>query len=380
VISLNRALLGAGKFFLFVGVLILSLQYLPWWSIPDYGKAAILVGLGLALLVLSYVMRKASAVKREMAKVLVTVLVALALSMVFMTVSVHAGEAIGMKFAEPAPQSTVILGSFECSGTLVLNVTAVSFNIRVISVEDGNLTVEVTAPANLVQEIRKTMSMTYWKSDAVGEPSQLNIYTDYERPLILVGFPTHKPELHMEVHIPQGCKITLAMVESSSGDVEMGTGGLSAELRTVSGDLIVKGSYAGLQAWTTSGDVNLDVRIGHSGDVRTVSGDIVGHVHASYGVYPSISGVRGFFADTTSGDIVLELSKDANIYLNVTAETTSGDVKLENMRLIYSGEGRSVTSTTNRFARGIVGTESSHEFVVRAHSTSGDITLKYVGD
>jgi len=377
---LNRALLGAGKFFLFVGVLVLSLEYLPWWSIPDYGKAAILIGLGLVLLTLSYLMRRASAVKRELVKVLVVVLVSLALSMVFMTVSVHAGRALGMKFAEPAPHSTVTLGSFKCNGTLVLNVTAVPFSIRIMSGDEDNLTVKMMAPANLVEEIRKSISLTYWESDSVGEPSQLSIYTEYERPLILVGFPVYKPELRMEILIPKGCETTLAMVESVSGDVEMETGGLDAELRTVSGDVIVKGTYASLQVRTTSGDVNLDVRIGHSGDVKTISGDIMGRVHACYGVYPSISGSRGFFTDTTSGDIVLDLSKDDDIFLNVTAETTSGDVKFESIRLLHSGEDRSITSVTKRFARGIVGTESSQEFVVWAHSTSGDITLRYVGD
>ncbi|MDK2384251.1 MAG: DUF4097 family beta strand repeat-containing protein, partial [Candidatus Korarchaeota archaeon] len=329
---MNRALLSAGRFFLFVGVLVLSLEYLPWWSIPDYGKAAILMGLGLVLLALSYSMRRASAVKRELVKVLVTVLVSLALSIVFMTVSVHAGRALGMKFAEPAPHSNVTLGSFECNGTLVLNVTAVPFNVRVMGGDEDNLTVKMLVPANLIEEIRKSMSLTYWESDSIGEPSQLNIYTEYERPLILLGFPVYKPELRMEILVPKGCEITLAMVESVSGNVEMEVGGLDAGLRTVSGDVIVRGTYASLQVRTTSGDVNLDVRIGHSGDVRTVSGDIVGHVHAWYGAYPSISGVRGFFSDTTSGDIVLDLSKDDNIYFNVTAETMSGDVKYEGIR------------------------------------------------
>ncbi len=377
---MNRALLSAGRFFLFVGVLVLSLEYLPWWSIPDYGKAAILMGLGLVLLALSYSMRRASAVKRELVKVLVTVLVSLALSIVFMTVSVHAGRALGMKFAEPAPHSNVTLGSFECNGTLVLNVTVVPFNVRVMGGDEDNLTVKMLVPANLIEEIRKSMSLTYWESDSIGEPSQLNIYTEYERPLILLGFPVYKQELRMEILVPKGCEITLAMVESVSGNVEMGVGGLDAGLRTVSGDVIVRGTYASLQVRTTSGDVNLDVRIGHSGDVRTVSGDIVGRVHAWYGAYPSISGVRGFFSDTTSGDIVLDLSKDDNIYFNVTAETMSGDVKFEGIRLLHSGEDRGITSITKRFARGIVGTESSQEFVVRAHSTSGDITLRYVGD
>lgn len=377
---MNRTLLNLGKLFLFVGVLVLSLQYLPWWQIPDYGKAALIIGIGFALLILSSFMRRAPRERREAAKVLVTVLVALALSVVLMTIPVFVGPSLGMEFAEPAPQSSVTLVSFRCNGTLNLNITAVPFHVRVVRAQGAEVRAEMRVPSNLVEDIRRSMEVTYRVSERLGEPSSLTIYTEYERPLILIGFPVSKPELHLEVRIPEKCRVVFAHVESVSGDLEADVDGIFADLRTVSGDVSVRGTFASLLVDSVSGDVNLNVRIGYSGSVNTVSGDIVGKVNAFYGVYENMEGTRGFSATTTSGDVRLELGRDEKVYLDVMADTTSGKIRFEDISLLSSGVSRNVSAVTGREAHGIVGSPDLHEFAVRVHTVSGDVILKYVGD
>lgn len=90
------------------------------------------------------------------------------------------------------------------------------------------------------------------------------------------------------------------ILESTSGDINVGRTTNYIEVKTVSGDITINGATGKISVESTSGDIS-----GHDFNIREKSN-----------------------VKTVSGDIKISLNKDSNCKINT--KTTSGDIKLPN--------------------------------------------------
>lgn len=98
------------------------------------------------------------------------------------------------------------------------------------------------------------------------------------------------------------------ILESTSGDINVGKTTNHIEVKTVSGDITVNGASGKISIETTSGDISIyDFNIKEKSNAKSVS-----------------------------GDIKISLNKDTNCKINT--KTTSGDIKLPNGVNVIGGE------------------------------------------
>ncbi len=143
---------------------------------------------------------------------------------------------------------------------------------------------------------------------------------------------------------------------STSGDFN-GRGLIadSIKLNSTSGDFILEDYTGDLNIHTTSGDLMLeDGTLNENIGITTVSGD----------VYIEQEDSSNMDIRTTSGEVGINLSKDARFYLRI--RTTSGDIA--NRFPIQ------ITSSGRKSMEGVVGSEENE---IEISTTSGDISLDY---
>ena len=145
-------------------------------------------------------------------------------------------------------------------------------------------------------------------------------------------------------------------IETVSGDIkveELAAGKIRAD--SISGDIMINEYTGGIDADSTSGDINLmngkDIEDVYA---STVSGDILIDQDA----------VSDMKIDSTSGDIRIELPEDSQFYLDI--ETVSGDIKHDfPIKVISSGR------------RDLEGTIGDSDSRIMINTISGDVTLSY---
>ncbi len=362
----GERLVKLGKAALFLGLLLSLLEYVPWGLIPPYVKAFILIGLGIGLVIVS------SSRKAGVKGVLTLLLASLATSILLASGPVYAANSLGFRLYEPAPNVKATLDSFSCNGSLFMNIS-IPFNVSIIRKTGGNVTVELDAPANLLREVKESLQLKGWAGNF---PNSLEVYSEYKAPLILKGLRLVKPKLELIVRVPDGCQPRMLMLNTVNGNVYIDIDAGLAQIRTNSGNVTVKGTYLDLSAMSVTGDLNYDVTIKGSGSGDTVNGDILGRIKASYGYYTG-GGIRGFTASSNNGNISLELLKDDNIYLNVTAQTEGSDIVFKGIRVLSKSYSLNVTGVHDREVEGVVGSRLLKEFRVDAYSKTGTIVLRY---
>jgi|GEM_PF-575768 len=106
-------------------------------------------------------------------------------------------------------------------------------------------------------------------------------------------------------------------LEVVSGDVSISGVGTRIEVKTVSGDVDISGTSGKMAVKTVSGDVTLD-RVAGSFEIDTRSGDL------DLGAVGPISGS----VLTVSGDVSVELGKDADLVVDMTIEE-EGDIEVD---------------------------------------------------
>jgi DUF4097 and DUF4098 domain-containing protein YvlB len=145
-------------------------------------------------------------------------------------------------------------------------------------------------------------------------------------------FSGGRKDTHLRVQIPRGSELDVSTVSadvtsdgvqgvqrlhSVSGDIADELGSADLELKTVSGDVKLRGhgQAARLIVGTVSGDVHLDHGAGAL-EVTTVSGEITA----------SLDSARSVRAHSTSGDLRITARLDSGA--DFEAQTVSGDVKV----------------------------------------------------
>lgn len=151
-------------------------------------------------------------------------------------------------------------------------------------------------------------------------------------------------------------------ISSASGDVRLGTVGGVVSLSTASGDAKVDTACGDCHVQTASGDVQIDAVEGEF-TARTASGDVV--VRES-GMSANVK--------TASGDVQLSQVASGKVDIN----TASGDITVGVQRGVVVWT--DVSSLTGSVSSALEATEldgdSEGSLELRAHSTTGDISLR----
>jgi DUF4097 and DUF4098 domain-containing protein YvlB len=158
------------------------------------------------------------------------------------------------------------------------------------------------------------------------------------------------------VHVPPGTRVD---VRSGSGDLT--ASGISGPMRmeTGSGDVTATGLTGDADLRTSSGDVNVR-GLGAAVTLRSASGDINAEELAAATVE----------AVTSSGDVELDFRLAPR---DVDAATASGDVAVSLPR----GQTYRVAADTGSGDRNVIGNDPASTRVVRARTSSGDVTVGY---
>jgi DUF4097 and DUF4098 domain-containing protein YvlB len=231
---------------------------------------------------------------------------------------------------------------------------------------------------------------------------KVDFNTDHGHTVIKVRVPNHSfrsASADLRIKIPRDSELDISgvsadvvvvdvegesMVKTVSGNIRTDVFGRDAEIKTVSGDVAVRGKgkegAAGAQLHITSisGNIHVD-RAGGDLEATTVSGDISLKMEPSRSIrLRSTSGDIGFEgklvkganidAETVSGDLAVRARPEAGLEYQVN--TFSGDIKncmgVEAERVSKYGPGRRLNGS-----RGTDGDEAR----IRLKTMSGDVEL-----
>jgi hypothetical protein len=209
-----------------------------------------------------------------------------------------------------------------------------SVDQRVALAADGVLAVTNVAGQVLIRGWDRAEAQV---SGTLGEGvERLDVRKDGDRLVVRVvlrrGASQRDGKANLELSVPRSVRLEVSTVSagvdvaevggeqrlnSVSGDIRLDGGGASTEVKTVSGDVLLRGSEQGtaLRIATVSGDVRIE-RGGGSLEANTVSGDL----------RLGLGAIRSLRLRSTSGDI--EVRATAERGSRVEAESVSGDVDL----------------------------------------------------
>ena len=228
---------------------------------------------------------------------------------------------------------------------------------------------------------------------------KVDFATDHGHTIIKVRVPNHSfhsASADLRIRIPRDSELDISGVSSEvvianvegelmaktvSGNIRTDVFGRDSEIKTVSGDVSLRGNGKGegeMHITTISGNIHVD-RAGGDLEATTVSGDMTLKLSPSRSIrLRSTSGDIGFEgklvkggnidAETVSGDLTVRAGHEGS--LDYQVNTFSGDIKncmgLESERVSKYGPGRRLNGT-----RG----EGGDEARVRLKTMSGDVEL-----
>ena len=231
---------------------------------------------------------------------------------------------------------------------------------------------------------------------------KVDVNTDHGRTSIKVRVPNYtfrSASADLYIRVPRDSELDISgvsadvivsdvegelMAKTVSGNVKADTFGRDTEIKTVSGDVVLRGKAkdgagsAEIHITTISGNIRVD-RAGGDLEASTVSGDVNLKLEASRSIrLRSTSGDMGFEgklvkgatvdAESVSGELTVRASHEGSLDYQVS--TFSGDIKncmgLESERVSKYGPGRRLNGT-----RG----SGSEEARIRLKTMSGDVEL-----
>jgi Putative adhesin len=229
---------------------------------------------------------------------------------------------------------------------------------------------------------------------------KVDFATDHGHTIIKVRVPNHSfhsASADLRIRVPRDSELDISGVSSEvvvnnvegelmaktvSGNVRTDVFGRDAEIKTVSGDVSLRGNDKGegeMHITTISGNIHVD-RAGGDLEASTVSGDMTLRLSPSHSIrLRSTSGDIGFEgklvkggnidAETVSGSLNVRASHDGSLEYQVN--TFSGDIRncmgLDSERVSKYGPGRRLNGTR--------GEDSGDEARIRLKTMSGDVEL-----
>jgi len=255
--------------------------------------------------------------------------------------------------------------TFEAQGINKIYVDLVSTDIKVIPTDEEEITVHLYGEVSTNKDMELPSLVAYQSGDEL----RIEII---QKKMIFFGINIWRTKL--DIYIPED-SIEVFKADTTSSDMDVSTLKVNEfEFNSVSGDFKGESLSANdIKLKSTSGDISLNDYTGDV-DVDLISGDAVlenggqnenikiGTVSGD--IYIEQEDASNINVRVTSGDIEINLSEDAQFFLNV--KTVSGHI--ENTFPIK------ITSSGRRNLEGVVG---SGEKQIDVSTTSGDISLNY---
>jgi DUF4097 and DUF4098 domain-containing protein YvlB len=260
-----------------------------------------------------------------------------------------------------------------------------------------------------ISNVAGSIDVTAWdnaevdvRGDVGPGVDKVDVSTDRGRTTIKVYVPNHtfrNASADLHIRVPRGseldisgvsCEVTSTDVEGNlqvktvSGNVKADVYGRTAEVKTVSGDVVLRGNHrnpgtADIHISTVSGNIRVD-RAGGDLEATSISGAMTLRLEPSHNVrVRTTSGDLGFEgklakgasldAETISGDLTVRAVPEGGLDYQVS--TFSGDIRncmgVEAERVNKYGPGRRLNGTR--------GNGGADEARIRLKTMSGDVEL-----
>jgi hypothetical protein len=293
-------------------------------------------------------------------------------------------------------QAWLLIGACAVSGLA----HAEKFERRVAAQPRGS--VEISNVAGRIEVTGWDSPEVEVKGDIGPGVEKVDVNTDHGHTSIKVRVPNtsfRNASADLFIHVPRDSELDISgvsadvsvtdvegelMAKTVSGNVKADTFGRDSEIKTVSGDVVLRGKAkegsgsADVHVSTISGNIRVD-RVGGDVEATTVSGEVNLKLEPSRSIrMRSTSGDLGFEgklvkgasvdAESVSGELTVRASHDGSLDYQVS--TFSGDIRncmgLEAERVSKYGPGHRLNGTRGN---------GSDEARVRLKTMSGDVEL-----
>ena len=235
----------------------------------------------------------------------------------------------GGNFSFLEKTSTIYEQSFENITNIEVDVA--SYDVKIEESRSDDILVQITGSEKNKGKIQV-------------EQTKENLNITQEQSIICIGLCLYKEEI--TIYVPENYTFTYNHT-SSSGNLEVNTNLLNAQITSTSGDIKTKEIKNGSIS-STSG--NIDIEKGENLKVESTSGDI------------KINYVEDLTLNATSGNVVIE-----EIENQVNASTTSGDITINKLDI---KEDSSLSATS-----GNIKVKLANKLFIDATTNSGNINI-----
>lgn len=347
-----------GEFLIFVGVLVLALQYIDWGAFAPLELANFVIAGGVALLICFVLaLWSRSLLFDELLHLMALIVGAAALGL--LVSGSGASALVNLAGPERAEKTVSFDGSFSPDATtLTVMLDVQNGSIAVQTWEQETFQIVITARARAWSEkeaqrilsetaLEPRLSPTEISFRAVSRPSFgffATIETDIQ--LLLPRRRVYELKLSSVNGTLNTQEINAAQAELSTVNGRIRVNALTAQrmaLRTVNGAIGGQVSSSEVTASTTNGSIDL----------------ILGSVTGSYTL------------STLNGSIALDVPDDPQIGYSISAQSATSRVRVEVPHLVYrQQERRRVEGVTGNFE------SATTKVIIRANTTNGGIEIR----
>ncbi|MCS6937168.1 MAG: DUF4097 family beta strand repeat-containing protein [Candidatus Bipolaricaulota bacterium] len=348
-----------GEFLIFLGVLLLGLQYIPWNNFTPselsdlviVGGVVLLIGFGVALW-------SPSRLLDEIVHVVMLIVGALVVSLIL----AHSGVSVWVNLAGPVriEKSFSTEGPFTTEISPTVKLLLINGNISLQTWTAENFEAKVTArargwnPADVERALREV---------ELAPPRVSPTGIEFNQRLLRLGIGSPvEIELDLRLSLPRDRVYTLE-IETVNGRIEIGA---------------LNATHARVK--TTNGKIELRNLIVENASVETFNGEIEGRLSATQAKLSTMNGaielrvgaVTGEYTlNTFNGRIQLDIPDDPSVGYQIWAQSTLGRVIANRSDLrLSTEERRHLEGTSANFE------QASTKISVRASTMNGNIEIR----
>lgn len=346
-----------GEFLIFLGVLLLGLQYIPWSNFtPSELSDLVIVGGVILLIGFGITLWSPSRLLDEIVHIIMLVVGALVVSLIL----AHSGASFWVNLAGPVriERSFSVEGPFAPEGTPLVKLSLINGNIRLRTWEKESFEAKITARARGWTPTEVERALHAFEL-ALPQASPQGIEFDHRS--LQLGFGS-AVELNFTLSLPRE-RVYRLELETVNGRIEIGA--LNA---------------MHVRAKTTNGKIELHEVIAENAIAETLNGDIEGRLSAAQASLSTMNGaielqlgaVTGEYTlNTFNGRIRIDIPDDPQVGYQVWAQTTLGRITTRRGDLRFSSqERRHLEGTSANFE------QAATKISVHASTTNGNIEIR----
>ncbi len=346
-----------GEFLIFLGVLLLGLQYIPWGNFTPSDLSDLVMGGGILLLIgFALALWSSSQLLDEVVHVVMLVVGALVVSLLLSQSSASAlVNLVGPVRLEKTISYEEALAP-DTAPRVTLQLINGNAKVETWGEESAKITIQAKARGWTNNEAQKALNEIELRPPKLTEQSIE--FTQHQAQFIL----GRSAELHVTVSLPPG-RVYEINIETANGKISLELLNASqARLKTLNGAIEVQG---------------LNVQ---SATIETLNGKIAGRLSATQASASTTNGdielqlgsVSGeYVLSTFNGRIKIDAPDDPQTGYAISAQSILGRVTVSLPNLLFSAqERRQIEATSAHFA------QAATKITLRANTTRGNIEVR----